>query len=64
LVELDASGLMDQKIDQQIKVQNAEAAFISARENLAVVENQAQSDMDKAELSYSFAKEDLKIPGR
>jgi HlyD family secretion protein len=60
LVELDASGLMDQKIDQQIKVQNAEAAFISARENLAVVENQAQSDMDKAELSYSFAKEDLK----
>jgi len=60
LVELDASGLMDQKIDQQIKVQNAEAAFISARENLAVVENQAQSDVDKAELSYSFAKEDLK----
>lgn len=60
LVELDASGLMDQKIDQQIRVQNAEAAFISARENLAVVENQAQSDVDKAELAYTFAKEDLK----
>jgi HlyD family secretion protein len=59
-VELDASGLMDNKIDQQIKVQNADAAFVGARENLAVVENQAQSDVDKAELAYTFAKEDLK----
>jgi HlyD family secretion protein len=60
LVELDASQLMDQKIDQQISVQNTEAAFVGARENLAVVENQAQSDVDKAELAYTFAKEDLK----
>ena len=60
LVELDASDLMDRKIDQQIKVQNADAAFVGARENLAVVENQAQSDVDKAELAYTFSKEDLK----
>jgi len=60
LVELDASDLMDRKIDQQIKVQNADAAFVGARENLAVVENQAQSDVDKAELTYTFSKEDLK----
>ena len=60
LIELDASNLEDQKIDQQIKVQNAEAAFIGARENLAVIENQAQSDVDKAQLAYDFAIQDLK----
>ncbi|MBW1997613.1 MAG: efflux RND transporter periplasmic adaptor subunit [Deltaproteobacteria bacterium] len=60
LVELDASSLLDQKIDQQIRVQNAEAAFISARENLEVVKNQAEADVDKAKLAYKFAKEDLK----
>lgn len=60
LVELDSSQLLDQKIDQQIRVQNAEASFIRARENLAVSENQAQSDVDKAELAFEFAKQDLK----
>ncbi|MBW2031128.1 MAG: efflux RND transporter periplasmic adaptor subunit [Deltaproteobacteria bacterium] len=59
LVELDASALLDQKIDQEIRVQNAEAAFISAREALAVVENQAQSDVDIARLNYDFALQDL-----
>jgi HlyD family secretion protein len=59
LVELDASKLLDGRIEQQIKVQNAEAAFVSARENLAVVENQAQADVEKAQLAYDFTKEDL-----
>ncbi len=60
LVELDASNLIDQRVDQQIKVQNAEAAYINARENLAIVESQAQSDIDKAQLVYDFAVQDLK----
>ena len=59
LIELDVSRLGDEKIDQQIRVQNAEAAFIRARENLAVVKNQVQSDLEKAELAFQFAKEDL-----
>ncbi len=59
LIELDVSRLEDDKIDQQIRVQNAEAAFIRARENLAVIKNQAQSDLEKAELAHRFAKEDL-----
>ena len=59
LIELDASKLLDNKIDQEIKVQNAEAAFIRARENLAVVKNQAQSDKDKATLDLRFARLDL-----
>ncbi|MDD5326275.1 MAG: efflux RND transporter periplasmic adaptor subunit [Phycisphaerae bacterium] len=60
LVELDGSALLDAKIDQQIRVQNTEAAFVGARENLAVVENQAKSDVDKAELAFDFAKQDLR----
>ena len=60
LVELDVSNLLDNKIDQEIRVQNTEAAYISAKENLAVVENQAQSDVDEAELTLEFAKQDLK----
>jgi HlyD family secretion protein len=59
LIELDASKLEDAKIDQQIKVQNAEAAFIRTRENLEVVKNQAQSEIEKAELAFRFATEDL-----
>jgi len=60
LVELDASQLVDYKIDQEIRVQNAEAAFIRARENLAVAKNQAQSDVDTAKLTLDFANQDLK----
>ncbi|MHC5058820.1 MAG: efflux RND transporter periplasmic adaptor subunit [Planctomycetota bacterium] len=59
LVELDASNLEDARVDQQIRVQNAEAAFIQARENLAVVKNQADSDISVAELDYQFAQEDV-----
>ncbi|UCF44531.1 MAG: efflux RND transporter periplasmic adaptor subunit [Planctomycetota bacterium] len=60
LVELDSSKLLDAKIDQEIVVQSAEAAFIGAREDLAVTANQAQSDIDRAELDLEFAKLDLK----
>ena len=58
LIELDSSKLVDGKIDQEISVENADAAFVRARENLAVVENQAQSDVDQAELTLQFAKID------
>ncbi|MHC4212493.1 MAG: efflux RND transporter periplasmic adaptor subunit [Planctomycetota bacterium] len=60
LVELDGSTLLDNRIDQQIMVQNTEAAFITASENFAVVENQAQSDVELADLTLEFAKLDLK----
>jgi len=60
LVELDASKLQDAKVDQEIRVQNAEAAFIRARENLEVVRNQGQSDVEQAELTLRFGGEDLK----
>lgn len=59
LVELDVSTLVDERVDQEIRVQNAEASFIESRENLEVVKNQAKSDVSKAELELRFAKEDL-----
>lgn len=59
LVELEASQLEDELVEQQIRTQNAEATFISARENLEVVKNQSKSDISKAELDYRFAQEDL-----
>jgi HlyD family secretion protein len=60
LVELDASQLVDSRVDQQIMVQNSEATFISDRENLEVVKNQAESDVSAAKLAAQFAQEDLK----
>ncbi len=60
LVELDSSKLQDTKVNQQIQVQNAEANFIRARENLEVVKNQAKADVAKATLDSQFAKEDLR----
>ncbi len=59
LVELDASSLEDQKIDQEIRVQNSEASYVQSRENLAVVKNQATSNVEQARLDLRFAKEDL-----
>ena len=59
MVELDGSRLQDDLTQQQISVDNAEAAFIRARENLAVAKNQAASDISKAELDYQFAQEDV-----
>jgi HlyD family secretion protein len=59
LIELDASSLVDNRVDQMIQVQNAEAAFTQASETFAVVENQAASDVDLASLTLFFAQEDF-----
>ncbi len=59
LVKLDASTLQDTKIDQEIKVMNAEAAYINAKETLDIVKNQSQSDIDAATLTLDFAQLDL-----
>jgi len=66
LVELDASALKDAIIDQDILVQRAEAAYIGAKESLAVIENQAKSDIDVARLTLKFARQDLQqyVDGR
>ena len=59
LVAFDPTELEDELLNQEISLQNAEASFISAEEKLAVAENQAQSDIEDAELRLQFAKMDL-----
>ncbi|MBU1260053.1 MAG: efflux transporter periplasmic adaptor subunit [Planctomycetes bacterium] len=59
LVELDVSSLEDKKVDQEISVQNTEASYIGAKENLAVTENQAKSDVALATLTLEFSRQDL-----
>ncbi len=59
LVELDASKLEDNLVDQQIRVQNANASFVRARENLEITRSKGESDIARAELDYEFAIEDL-----
>ncbi len=58
LVELDSSELQDRLVDQQIQVENTDANFISAQENLEVTKIQSQSNIAKAELENQFAIED------
>ncbi|GJM19476.1 MAG: hypothetical protein DHS20C14_16890 [Phycisphaeraceae bacterium] len=59
LIELDASEMVDRRVDQQIRVQNAEAAFIRARESLEVTKSQNLSEITAAELEKRFAGEDV-----
>ena len=58
LIELDSSELNDRLVDQQIMVENTAADYISAKENLAVVKIQAESNIAQAELNNQFAIED------
>ena len=60
LIQLESSGLEDQKTRQQITVLNARAAFVRASENKAVTQSQGQSDIAKAELDRDFAELDRK----
>ena len=59
LVELDSSSLEENKVDQQIRVMNSEAAYIRAREQLEIVRNQTAADISRAELDYRFAQLNL-----
>jgi HlyD family secretion protein len=60
LVKLDVSTLTDRRIDQEIGVQNAQASYINAKENFEIIKNQAMSDVNVAELTLQFARQDLK----
>ncbi len=59
LVELDASTMDDDKIEQEIRTMNAEASYINAKEQLEITKSQAISDVNVAELTLEFAVQDL-----
>jgi len=59
--ELDASALVEQRIQQTITVGKAEAALVKATQARAIQESQNKSDGDKADRVLAFAEEDLKM---
>ncbi len=56
LVELDSSSLEEQRLEQEARLLNSEAAVIQSRESLEVVRNQAEADVARAELDLRFAR--------
>jgi HlyD family secretion protein len=59
LCELDATGLVDKKVSQEISVRNAQAAMVEARQNLEIQKSQNESDIAKAKQDLEFAHQDL-----
>jgi HlyD family secretion protein len=58
LVELDASDLVEKKRQQEIAVQNAEAAYVKAKAQYEIQESQNKSDIEAAERKLNFAELD------
>jgi len=61
LVELDSSSLRNQEIQQQIVLEQAEAALKQAIETLAIQKTQNESDIAAADLQLTLAELDLKM---
>ncbi len=59
LIQLDTAALSEKRDAEDIYTQNAEAAYINAKESLEVVKNKSLSDDELAETNYRFAEEDL-----
>ena len=60
IIELDSSALKDRKVDQDISVQLADAAFVRSRESLEIIKKQNESNVKIATLNFEFAKQDVK----
>lgn len=59
--ELDATALVERRIEQTIRVGNTEAALVKARQARAIQESQNKSDLDQAERTLTFAAQDLQM---
>jgi HlyD family secretion protein len=59
--ELDATALVEKRIQQSITVGNAEAALVKGTQARAIQESQNQSDIDKAIRMLEFAAQDLQM---
>ena len=59
IAELDVSSTEDRKVQQGIAVQNAEAAWIKAQQELEIQDSQNYSDIERAKRELRFAENDL-----
>lgn len=60
LCELDATDLIDRRVQQDISVQNAGASFVKSKQQFEIQKSQNQSDVAAAERKLEFARTDLK----
>jgi len=59
--ELDATLLVERRIQQTITVGNAEASLVKATQARAIQESQNKSDLEKAQRTIEFARQDLEM---
>lgn len=59
IAELDVSSTEDRRVEQEIALQNAEAAWIKAKQELEIQESQNFSDIERAKRDLRFAEIDL-----
>lgn len=57
--ELDVSSQIDDRVQQEITVRNAEADFIKAKQNYEIQVSQNESDIAKARQALEFARTDV-----
>jgi len=60
VTELDATALVEKRVTQDISVQNAEGAYVKAKQNLEIQRSQNVSDIALAERTLDFAQRDQK----
>jgi len=59
LAELDTADLVEQRVQQDINVQNAEASYVKAKQSYEIQKSQNQTDIARAERELEFARLDL-----
>jgi len=59
LVELDGSQIVEKQLQQEIAVQNADAAYTKAKAQYDIQDSQNKSDIEAAERKLNFANIDL-----
>ncbi|MCC7012781.1 MAG: hypothetical protein IT454_09490 [Planctomycetes bacterium] len=59
--ELDATALVEKRIEQSIQVANAEAALVKATQLIEIQESQNKSDKKAARQKVEFAEQDLQM---
>lgn len=58
LCELDATSQIEKRVQQEIAVRNADAAFVKSTQNLAIQQSQNESDIAQARQKLAFAEQD------
>lgn len=59
--ELDATAMVERRIEQAITLGNAEAALVKARQTHEIQQSQNTSDIEKARRAIEFAEQDLQM---